>query len=494
MPAVETPMTPSEAESKQFRRRLLGGFLFVVFLLIVCAYWRYFPEVPERYVAITDQFKYGSIGADNTDRGIPIWLFRVLPEMFPEHLPASDKTGYAAFGFIEEPGIDRPIGFSKRRVQGLDLVGLNCAVCHTGQYRGDPNQTPKVVLGMPANTVDLQAFFFFLFQCAEDPRFQVDAIMERIRKQTHLDPYEHFAYPIAVLKFKEKAIAQKKLLDYMTRIPKFGPGRVDTFTPYKRLFFKDIPVNDGDPIGTADFPSLWHQRGRQGMHLHWDGNNESVDERNISAALGAGVRPMPSSLDEPSMKRVREWIFDLAPPPFPADKLDSFKVNRGAFVYAKHCADCHDWKGSKVGQVVKIDEVGTDRNRLDSFSADLARRMNTLGQGYAWRFTHFKKTDGYANSPLDGIWLRGPYLHNGSVPTLRHLLMPAKERPKKFYRGNDLYDWNDVGFVWTAPKSCDRPLFEFDTTLPGNGNLGHEYGTTLPKDERDALLEYLKTL
>ena len=358
---------------------------------------------------------------------------------------------------------------------------MNCAVCDTGQYRDKPNDSPKIVLGMPANNVNVQAFFFFLFACADDPRFETAAIMERVGKMKWLDPYERIAYPIAIPKFKEKALAQKKLLDYMTKIPRFGPGRVDTFTPYKLLFFKDMPVNDGDPIGTADFPSLWHQRGRQGMNLHWDGNNASVDERNISAALGAGVRPNPSSLDEPSMKRVHDWIFDLGPPPFPADKLDAFKVNQGAFLFGKHCADCHDWKGSKVGQVVKIDELGTDRNRLDSFTAEMAGHMNTLGQGYTWHFKHFKKTEGYANSPLDGIWLRGPYLHNGAVPTLHHLLLPAKERPTKFWRGNDLYDWKHVGFVWTEPKSCDRPLFEFDTALPGNSNKGHEYGTALPR-------------
>ena len=27
--------------------------------------------------------------------------------------------------------------------------------------------------------------------------------------------------------------------------------------------------------------------------------------------------------------------------------------------------------------------------------------------------------------PLDGLWLRAPYLHNGSVPTLRDLLEPS---------------------------------------------------------------------
>ena len=72
------------------------------------------------------------------------------------------------------------------------------------------------------------------------------------------------------------------------RSPHFGPGRVDTFTPYKRLYF-DLPA--GQHVGTADFPSLWNQRPRIGMNLHWDGNNTSVEERNLSMPWGLGSSP-----------------------------------------------------------------------------------------------------------------------------------------------------------------------------------------------------------
>ena len=67
--------------------------------------------------------------------------------------------------------------------------------------------------------------------------------------------------------------------------------------------------------------------------------------------------------------------------------------------------------------------------------------QNMIFAGYGEeRFSHFRKTFGYANSPLDGVWLRAPYLHNGSVPTLRDLLEPSDQRPKTFYRGYDVYD------------------------------------------------------
>ncbi|MGH9372692.1 MAG: cytochrome c, partial [Vicinamibacterales bacterium] len=101
------------------------------------------------------------------------------------------------------------------------------------------------------------------------------------------------------------------------------------------------------------------------------------------------------------------------------------------------------------------------------------------------------KTDGYANMPLDGLWLRAPYLHNGSVPHLRALLFP-EQRPEVFYRAYDVYDWKNVGFVSSGPEA-EREGVRFSTAERGNGNGGHLYGTKLEADAKEALLEYLKT-
>jgi hypothetical protein len=120
--------------------------------------------------------------------------------------------------------------------------------------------------------------------------------------------------------------------------------------------------------------------------------------------------------------------------------------------------------------------------------------QNTIFAGYGdERFSHFRKTFGYANSPLDGIWLRAPYLHNGSVPTLRDLLMPVAERPKVFYRGYDVYDPVNVGFI-TQGTEAERVGTKYNVAERASGNQGHEYGTELSEPEKEALVEYLKTL
>ena len=104
----------------------------------------------------------------------------------------------------------------------------------------------------------------------------------------------------------------------------------------------------------------------------------------------------------------------------------------------------------------------------------------------------------YKARPLNGIWAGGPYLHNGSVPNLYQLLLPAAERDKSFYIGSWEFDPVNVGYVSTQTPGS----FLFDSSLKGNSNAGHEYGTgagynglaPLTDEDRWALVEYMKTL
>ena len=143
--------------------------------------------------------------------------------------------------------------------------------------------------------------------------------------------------------------------------------------------------------------------------------------------------------------------------------------------------------------MIPLEEIGTDRHRLDMWTADAATAYNAYGDGYSWKFANFRKTAGYTAVPLDGIWLTAPYLHNGSVPTLADLLEPVAQRPTRFWRGYDLFDAGRVGFV-SEGEAAKRAGTLLDVSRPGNSNAGHTYGTTLSAEEKRALLEYLKTL
>jgi mono/diheme cytochrome c family protein len=408
---------------------------------------------------------------------------------------------------------------------------MNCAVCHVGTVKitegADPqkiygtepsyvtSQKQRVIIpGMPANSVELIAYFQFLFACAADGDYTPNNVMAHINSKTKLGPVDKLFYRRAVPVVRQFLLLRKKQLAYAYENPPDGPGRVDTFNPYKSIVF-GFPADHS--LGASDFPSIWNQRPREGMQLHWDGNNTSVFNRNISASLGAGATPV--SLDMSRMLRTAAWIgapdphrppsesavmqerlnpvphvgeMQIPKYPFP---IDEDLATRGAPIYEKYCASCHSFTGKHVGKVVPYEQIDTDRHRLDSYTQALSDNQNTLGAGTWWRFRYFRKTDGYANAPLDGIWARAPYLHNGSVPTLRDLLNVDAERPQVFYRGDDEYDPINVGFrTDRAVTDEGKKLFKFDTTCAPNGNSGHYFGTKLTDDEKTWLVEYMKKL
>ena len=488
---------PASTPSRCSCRWACWGAGIVLAVLVIWAVVRFTSDVPVTYANIEDHFKYGSTGGERSS-GIPYSIWMALPELFPQYLPGK---GLQSLGFLYEPGKDLPIGVSKRKVQGIDRVFLNCAVCHVGSVRDSPASAPRFIVGMPSNTVDLQGFERFLSAVALDGNFTGDRIAPVIKKMGTDDWLNRELIRfLGVDLMRDQLLTIRQLFSFMDREPVFGPGRFDTFNPPKVLLnFRMDNLPQEEWVGVCNFPSIWRQRLRQGMELHWDGNNTSVDERNRSAAFGTGA--LPPTLDRPSLRRTEDWLLDAAPPAYPYP-IDAALAAKGKPIYAQYCARCHgasgaDFTGELVGKVTPIDEIWTDRHRLDSYSFSLCVNQGQLYAAYPEeRFQHFRKTNGYANQPLDGIWLRAPYLHNGSVPNLRALLEPASKRPASFYRGYDVYDPKNVGFVADVSNEKGRSFFLFDTTLPGNGNYGHEgqvYGTDLSEDNKLALLEYLKT-
>jgi len=470
---------------KRRRRRWIIVAIIAVLALVGYSVYR---QVMRIDVAVTyendeDNFKYGSIGSDK--EGIPYWIWKTMPEV------CGRPDAIASLGVIQEPARDTPIGFSKRRVGPVEQVGPNCGLCHTASARRTAGDQPMIYVTAPAQQLNLENYFRFLFSCGSDKNFTPDNVIAAIGKHTDLSLADKLIYRIAVSRVQKALADRKPLFESITaNRPPWGPRRVDTFNPYKVLIFH-LDMSQDTSVGTADFMSIWNQAPREGVWLHWDGNNDSVDERNLSAAIGAGATP--ASLDIPNILRIKRWILTKPAPRYPFD-IDYAQAALGKPIYERVCADCHEVGARYFGQVTPLTELGTDPERNAAFDEGTAKRMNTIGEGYPWHFHRFRSTQGYANHPLDGIWLRAPYLHNGSVPTLRDLLRAPTDRPKTFYRGNDVYDTNGLGFVSNVDEVAGRKFYFFDTQSKGNGNGGHVYGIELSDAEKNHLLEYLKTL
>ena len=353
----------------------------------------------------------------------------------------------------------------------------------------------------------------FLIDVGRDPGFNADALIGAIDSDQvggDLNVFQRIIYRYIVFPRVQQALLHLgSQLAFVERQQDWGPGRVDTFNPYKAIQF-NFPmgpdaISDVALNGSSDFPSLWMQRPREGMHLHWDGNNTSVAERNLSAALGAGVTPV--TVDRASIARVEAWMWDLPPPPFPGlAALDQAKVMRGAALFAEYCAGCH---GMEVnGHLRLLDQPLPAAGQGDAAlrNRHRPRPLGLLHARLRRRAEHALCRLSLALLPFPqdrGLRQPAARRHLGALALSPQRLSADAARPSRAgsqaaAQAGTAATRNSISPASaTARTHRARGLFLYDTRVPGNSNGGHDgkaYGTQLPAADKDALVEYMKTL
>lgn len=494
--------------SPQKKKKLLRWLVVIAVLGLFVAWfgwYKFFREEPEpKWANESERFKYGSIGAEAT-RGIPYWIWLVLPRVFADYLPG--PGGYKAFGLVWEEGQEMPVGFTKK-VIGFPRVANNCAICHVGTWRSKEDEVPNVVVAAPAHTVDVQGLLRFLAKCGKDPRFNASTLMAEIKRETKLSFIDQQIYRYILIPFTKSALEeQDKRFAWMNRPnwPDWGPGRDDPMNLTK-YFMTSMPVDNS--TGQADFPSNWNLKTRKGtnLFLNWSCDTPSVRSVLIDSALGLGAAPDETNPIDPLLwslhrrswfvKRMEDldnFLSELPAPKYPFAINTNLAYTTGKPIYERLCADCHDPGRPKTNRPIPPNEIKTDRERMDTWTQAAADEANSRVKSFGINRPNMVKQEAYQNMPLDGIWMRAPYLHNGSVANMRELLEPEDKRAKAFYRGNDLFDQANLGFNTNRPTAKHLGWL-LNTQERGNGNQGHTYGVDLSPAEKDALIEYLKTL
>jgi mono/diheme cytochrome c family protein len=332
--------------------------------------------------------------------------------------------------------------------------------------------------------------------------------------------FDHFLETTRLLRakveFAKKMQAEAALKLKNTR---GGPGRVDDFGSARNLLFD---VADARPAtAPCSSPPLWGTGSF--LWTDWDGSTQSTLGRSLATALAGGAafdpRTHQSTVPLRNVAELDRLAEKITPPPWPTDlfgPIDAERAKRGAALYQDHCIKCHlDSDAQPAPELLfSPQEVGTDPLRAENFALPLGKRpyaeaIQEMINLYVQRAckddgidaAELRKLEGghpnvwrttkqYIARPLVSVWATAPYLHNGSVPTLYHLLLPAEQRPKTFPVGQREYDPEKLGYITEVQGT---PRFVFDTTLPGNRNTGHEYGKQLTAEQRADLLEYLKT-
>lgn len=524
----------------RWKRWLLRGLVVVILIGVpvgIFVWTQFFREAPQPAWITQDpeaNFLHGSIGAEG-QAGMPYWIVVVLPRIFDDLLPG--PGGYASLGLPWREGTELPVGFSKKRV-GFDRVAFNCALCHATQYRTQPEETPTIVAAGGSHTADIHGLLDFFSNAANDSRFNAETILTQIDMAYRLSTVERMLYKYVFIPITRKRLREQGAdFAWAADRPRWGPGR-DAPMNLTKFNFLQLPVDSS--VDNTDFPSIWALRTRVQEGRTWPEENHALTAdwstlgmdpaslmlmnldgattsfRSVILDSALGLQAQNSPFFRQRMEDLEEWLLDLPAPRYPLP-IDSALASRGEGVFEEHCAQCHaSGRDNRLGTVIPLEEVGTNSDRALAWTREAADSANRVVRNrLRIRRTPMGRPDraGYIALQLDGLWLRGPYLHNGSVPTVRALLEPVERRPVTFYRGYDVLDRWNLGFI---SQRCDGEEAELpavpedgatqwgcmpryagwlmDTRERGNGNGGHLYGVDLPDDMKIALLEYLKTL
>lgn len=401
-------------------------------------------------------------------------LWTVWPEPDRSAAEALEATGrrrltFSYYGIMQSPDD------SHRTQPALGYVSdgqgnwvMNCLACHGGKVAG------RVIPGLPNSHYALQTL-------AED----ILAVKVKQGKVlTHLE-LGSLQMPLGTTNGTTNAVIFGVVLGAY-RNPDMS---VDLQRKLPPLAHHDM-----------DAPPFWNVRKKESLYV--DGFSPKTARPLMQFIMLPKVTPERLIEWEPEFSDILAWIESVEVPKYPF-AIDRGLAAKGESLFNENCARCHGTYGQNgryKQQTIPLDEIGTDPARLHSLTPE---HRTWMKKGWLSRFGQDPvEVDpvGYVAPPLDGIWASAPYFHNGSVPTLWHVLH-ADSRPVVWKRTEDGYDREKVGLevkefnkIPSSVKFAAHRRRFFDTKKHGKSSDGHRFPEILSEDEKRAVLEYLKSL
>ncbi len=378
------------------------------------------------------------------------------------------RMAFKRYGLVERPNdpARRPLQYV---VDERGNWSMNCFACHQGKVAG------RVLPGAPNSLYAMETLY-------DDVR----ATKVRLgKKLTHMDLGGMFMPLGGTIGTTNAVMFGVALLAHRDADLNLVP----------RLQVPAMTHHDHDA------PAWWHFRRKRMLYI--DGFAPKGPRPLMQFLLVKENGPEQFRLWEKHFADIYAYLESLRPPKYPWGADPSLAAT-GERIFRKNCSSCHGTYG-KDGRypekLVPLDVVQTDRVRLDALTPEHRRRY-----GQSWFASYnqppvIEDPQGYVAPPLDGVWASAPYFHNGSVPTLWHVLN-SSERPRLWRRiSDDAYDRQKVGLEIetydTLPagvsSNVERRSY-FDTTQKGKSAAGHTFPDKLSQQEKRAVLEYLKTL
>jgi len=268
------------------------------------------------------------------------------------------------------------------------------------------------------------------------------------------------------------------------------------------LVWQDEPfINLADEVLPADVPAWWLLKKKNALFYTGMGRKDFCKSFIGASLLTIDGLEKAKELDE-KVEDILAYIYSLEAPKYPFE-INADLASEGKMVFENACSECHGTYGAQERYpnfLVALETIQTDpelSNHYTQTSELNSYFIDWFNDGWFGTFgsaSEIVPEGGYIAPPLDGIWATAPYFHNASVPTLMDVLN-SKNRPEFWTRSFDNTDYDTVKVGWNytvATSQGDKNTY--NTNLKGYGNGGHFFGDTLTETERNAVLEYLKTL
>src|SRR5665213_1697434 len=415
-------------------------------------------------------FTYLTTG-DYLKSGIPLSYFRMM-------------FGKGSANYLNREAENKEIPYDYTAVKATNgemVVAPNCLQCHAQVFDG------KLIMGLGNSTVD------FTQSRKLDPKNAAAA--EKLLKAVDPRKYEAAEPFLRVVKaVGAKLNTQVRGVNIADRLAALLVSHRDPQTfRWSDSALLEVP----DEVIPTDVPAWWLLWKKNAMFYNGFGRGDFG--RFLMASNLFTVNDTSESREVDShFNDVLAYIQSLRPPPYPKP-LNKSLVKEGGMLFVQNCSKCHgSYGGGEQYPNLLIPEsvIGTDSLLYKSNyqSPQFVAWFNSSWFAQGDHPARLEPFSGYIAPPLDGVWITAPYLHNGSVPDLETLLN-SKERPRYWSRDFDKpqYNYDNPGWKYTA-RAAPEGTTVYNTTLPGYGNYGHDFGDRLSTHERKAIIEYLKTL
>ena len=450
---------------------------------------------------------------------------QVLPGLFQRYGWITPK-GIDNWPTATPPALDKPVGivsgYIDKRIPRikLEVANMGCAACHAGvSYDVQGRPTGRLWLGAPNSSRYFDGYLRAILGGLNHVKDRPDELLRTIPK---VFPQVDAAEINTIRKYVLPQIA-KRLNDpneIMVAFDHGGAGLTNGIAALKmRLNAKPSLVATGREHGYASIPDFSDRALRSSVL--YDGlyalkaserfaertadKSDPLDPARLASITAFFVVPSMGITPDASEKQARpirdilDFVYAYRPQPFPGE-VDKAMAERGSRIYAAQCASCHGRYSPGITQLrlqsypnklVPQMQINSDPARWRAITDEMVRALNRTPVA---KKVNAANARGYVAPILNGLWASGPYMHNGSVPTLWHFMRP-KERPATFAVGGHAIDFKKVGIAYPEGYTPWSLSVKFDTTGPGRGNAGHDKEfETMPETEKDDLLEFLKLL